>query len=85
MKQLKIGHILFHIQEMKKTGMTDEEICNTPIYLGDDDEINGIHTAFDVITLDTNDTYLTVRECIDLLNDSLHNKPLTHGKAILIC
>lgn len=45
-KQLKFGDILKLAKQLKKNGMQEEDICNLPIYIGDDEELNGIHTAF---------------------------------------
>lgn len=46
MNQLKLGTIMNIIDELSKSGMTEKEISSLPIYIGDDDELNGIHTAW---------------------------------------
>lgn len=46
MAQLKVKDILANLQRLKATGMSDEEIGELPVYIGDDDELNGIHTAW---------------------------------------
>lgn len=80
-KQLTIGDILEVMEPMKKRGMTDEEIRKTPIYIGDDDELNGIHTAWYVDIVDINDeTYV---DFIDMINGYPHNIKLK-GTAIVI-
>lgn len=46
MNQLTMGNILDLAAALKKEGMTIEEISKLPIYLGNDDECNGIHTGW---------------------------------------
>lgn len=46
MRQLQIGDIIRVIESLEKSGFKKEEIKSMPIYLGDDDEMNGIHTAW---------------------------------------
>ena len=43
MKQLTVGNLLAFIKQLKDEGMGLTEISNLPIYIGDDDELNGIH------------------------------------------
>lgn len=46
MKQLTIGDLLKAIEEIKTNAkLSDEQIKNMPIYLGDDEELNGVHDA----------------------------------------
>ena len=81
MKQLLIGNLLDAIQVMKQQGMTDKEIKAMPIYIGNDDELNGIHTAWYVNLVDVNkeeDEYF-----IEMINEDRHNIKL-NGKAIII-
>lgn len=81
MKQLTLGVILKLASELKKEGMTTKQIHDLPIYIGDDDELNGIHTAWygQLIDSDTEkDAYF-----VELINEDLHNYTL-NGKAILI-
>lgn len=33
-------------KELKEKGLTTSEIANIPVMLGDDEELNGVHTAF---------------------------------------
>ena len=80
-KQLIIGDIIEAIEKMKERGMTSEEIKNTPIYIGNDDELNGIHTAWYVdIIKDNDDAYADI---IEMINEDHHNIKLD-GNAILI-
>ena len=81
MKQLTLGVILQLASELKKEGMTTKEITELPIYIGNDDELNGIHTAWYGQLIDSNvekDAGFT-----ELINDDMHNYTLK-GKAILI-
>lgn len=55
MKQLKMKDIVILIHNLKASGMTLEEINELPIYLGNDDELNGIHNGWFVSYINTND------------------------------
>ena len=47
MDNLTIGDILKKVKEIKEEkGLTDKEISEIPVFIGDDDELNGIHTAW---------------------------------------
>ena len=47
MKQLTIGDILTLVSDLKTTtDLTDKEINELPVYIGNDEELNGIHTAY---------------------------------------
>lgn len=81
MDQLTMGAILQLVSELKKEGMTTKEIANLPIYIGNDEELNGIHTAWYGQVIDSNadkDADFT-----ELINESSHNFTF-NGKAILI-
>lgn len=52
--QLTMGVILQLVKELQKQGMTTREIAELPIYLGRDDELNGIHTGWYVQLIDPN-------------------------------
>ena len=81
--QLKIKNILDLAHQLQKQGMTLNEIEELPVYIGNDDELNGIHTAWHAWLVDTasnneDDMYL-----IEMINEDHHNTKLT-DKAILI-
>ena len=81
MKQLTLGVILQLASELKKEGMTTKEITELPIYIGNDDELNGIHTAWYVQPIDPdkeNDA-----DFVELINEDHHNIEIK-GKSILI-
>lgn len=84
MVQLKLFDILCFVKELKKSGMTDKEINSLPIYLGDDDELNGIHCAWYTNLVDTDDKDEDNMYVIEMINDNWGNHKLETGKAILI-
>ena len=85
MKQLTLGEILKFAKELKQNGMTDKEIKALPIYLGDDDELNGVHCGWYVDLVDTDNTEdMNNIGLIDLINENRCNIKLETGKAILI-
>lgn len=81
MEQLKMKNILKLISDLKETGMSLEEIAELPIYIGDDDELNGIHTGWyaQLIDPDSEDD----ADFIELINEDCCNVDM-EGKAILI-
>ena len=84
MDQLTVGDILATIKRLKDEGMSIKEISALPIYLGDDDELNGIHCgwALDVVDTDTEDE--NVAYLVDMINEDVHCINLEKGKALLI-
>jgi hypothetical protein len=54
MAQLKFGDIMAFAKQLQKEGMVLGEIYELPIYLGNDDELNGIHCAWYANLVDTN-------------------------------
>ena len=84
MYQLKVKDLIAGLEEIRKDQeMSYEEFRELPIYLGRDDELNGIHTGWCVDIVDTalqteNDKYL-----VEMINEDRMNVPLD-GKAILI-
>ena len=84
MDQLTVRDLLLVLNEIRENQeMSYEEFLKLPIYLGRDDELNGIHTGWCVDILDTaltneNDQYL-----IEMINEDRTNVPIK-GKAILI-
>ena len=85
MGQLTIGDILATVRRLKDGGMSLKEIGELPVYLGDDDELNGIHCgwALDVVdadnTEDEDNSYL-----VEMINENRCNIKLEKGKALLI-
>ena len=84
MEQLTIGDILATIKRLKDEGMSLKEIGALPIYLGDDDELNGIHCGWALDVVDTNTEDEDVAYLVDMINEDAHCIKLENGKAILI-
>lgn len=85
MKQLTLGDIFDFAKELKKGGMTEKEVKSLPIYLGDDDELNGVHCGWytDIVDTDNVEDMNTIG-LIELINENRCNIKLETGKAILI-
>ena len=79
--QLTMNHILAFCAELRQKGMTMEEIKELPIYLGNDDELNGIHTAWYTNLVDPNNP--DDADFVELINEDRCNIEIK-GKAILI-
>lgn len=84
MKQLKVGDIMYFIKQLQKEGIVLGEIMELPVYLGNDDELNGIHCAWYTNMVDANDKenednmYM-----VEMINEDRCNIKL-ESKAILI-
>lgn len=81
MKQLTLNEIMKLIGELRNAGYSSKEISEMPIYIGDDDELNGIHTAWYAETIDPDDE--NYRWMVEMINGSFGNIKM-EGKAILI-
>lgn len=85
MEQLTLGDILNFIKMLKADGMTDKEIKSLPIYLGNDDELNGIHCGWYTNLVNADDTEDEDNVyTVELINERWGNIKLEKGKAILI-
>ena len=82
MEQLVFGNLLDFAKELEREGMSMDEIRSLPVYLGDDDELNGIHCGWYRQVIDAND--LDDSNFVKLINESRGNISLEKGKAILI-
>lgn len=81
MKQLTFGAILQVANNLQKEGMSTKEIVNLPVYIGNDDELNGIHCAWYAQPIDANNA--DDADFIELINEDRCNFEIK-GKAILI-
>ena len=81
MEQLTIKDIFNLVKQLQKSGMSIKEIASMPIYIGDDDELNGVHTAWYVNTVDPNNE--DDADLVEFIEDNYGNRPL-EGKSILI-
>lgn len=85
MKQLTLGDILRFVKELKDGGMSAKELQSLPIYLGDDDELNGIHCGWYTNLVDADDKEDADNVyTVELINENHCNIKLETGKAILI-
>lgn len=83
MTQLKVKDLTNLIIKLKNGGMTLNEINELPIYIGNDDELNGIHTAWFIEKIDKNTDDEDEQYLINMINEDSCNVELK-GKAILI-
>lgn len=79
--QLKMDNILAFCAELRKQGMTMEEIKELPIYLGNDDELNGIHCGWYTNVVDPSNP--EDADLVEMINEDRCNIEIK-GKAILI-
>lgn len=85
MEQLTVENILAFINQLKEQGMTMAEIRKLPVYLGNDDELNGIHCGWYTNLVDADDTEDKDNVyTVELINEDRCNIKLEKGKAILI-
>ena len=69
MKQLTLGDVLVFANKLKQSGMNDQELLTLPIYIGDDDELNGVHCAWDISLVDANDKSEEGQYLLEMIND----------------
>ena len=81
MKQLTLEAIMMVIGELRRAGYSSREIAEMPIYIGDDDELNGIHTAWYAQVIDKENE--NDADFVALINEDRGNIKII-GKAILI-
>lgn len=79
MKQLKIKDLERLIKKLKEKYPLDYQ--EIPIYLGDDEELNGIHTGWYCEVI--NEKEEDCEDIIEMIKDNYNNVIFT-GKAILI-
>ena len=84
MDQLTVRDLIYMLEEIRKSkGMKKDELLALPIYLGRDDELNGIHTCWCVDVIDTALTNENDKYFVEMINEDRTNVPIK-GKAILI-
>lgn len=83
MEQLKLRDIIGLYVRLRESGMSEKEIIELPIYIGNDDELNGIHTAWCCEKLDSEYKNENMNYLVELINYDHHNRKL-NGKGILI-
>jgi hypothetical protein len=80
MNQLTLESIYSLAIKLIKKG---EDLSQYPIYLGNDDELNGIHCGWYVNMLDVNNSDEDNQYMIDMIKEDCHCIPLKN-KGILI-
>lgn len=83
MEQLKIRDIFILCAKLRADGMSMEDIKDLPIYLGNDDEVNGIHTGWALDFIDSNNTTDEDEWMVEMINEDRFNVKL-NGKAVVI-
>lgn len=83
MKQLTLGDLLDFAAQLRRENMSLEEFRALPIYIGDDDELNGIHCGWYVEVIDANNDDEDMQYLVEMINEDSGNYEIT-GKAILI-
>lgn len=78
--QLNMQDIYNICMELKAKGLKLKDI---PIYLGNDDELNGIHCAWYNTIIDSNDTDEDTQYLLDMINEDYGNNKLK-GIGVLI-
>lgn len=78
--QLNMQDIYNICMELKAKGLKLKDI---PIYLGNDDELNGIHCAWYNTIIDSNDTDEDTQYLLDMINEDYGNNELK-GVGVLI-
>lgn len=81
MEQLKVNDIFDCVNRLMKKGMQYHDIMKLPIYIGDDDELNGVHCGWYVELVDTKDK--DCEDIIQMINEDFGNHKIKE-KAILI-
>ena len=84
MKQLTFGDILEFAEVLKKEkGLTEAELKELPVYIGDDDELNGIHCGWNCSIVDADDEEDEL--IVEMINERRGNYKLEgRDSAILI-
>lgn len=80
MEQLTMQDIVNLAIELKRNGL---DLAKVPVYLGNDDELNGIHNGWYCELIDSEDKSEDNQYLIDLINEDCHTTKLK-GKGILI-
>lgn len=83
MKQLTLGDLLDFAADLRRKNMSLEEFRALPIYIGDDDELNGIHCGWCLDIVDANNDDENNQYLVEMINEDYGNHELK-GKAILI-
>lgn len=80
MEQLTLKDIYMVAASLIKQG---EDISKYPVYIGDDDELNGIHCGWYTNIIDVNDDDENNQYLLEMINENRSNNELK-SKAFLI-
>ena len=80
MQQLTIGDLKAYIEELECKGY---DLNNIPVYLGNDDELNGVHNGWCVELIDKNDNNEDMQYIVDMIEQDYATSDLK-DKGILI-
>lgn len=83
MKQLVVNDIFNCVNKLVKGGMNFNDVMNLPIYIGNDDELNGIHCGWFCQEIDSNEANKDTQYLVEMINEDFKNNQLK-GKGILI-
>lgn len=76
MEQLKVKDILQALSSLQAEGkISREEILEMPVYIGDDDELNGIHCAWGIDTVHAGSADEGEQYLADMINNTSGNIP----------
>lgn len=84
MERLKVKDIITMVNVLvKERGMALADVMDLPVYIGDDDELNGIHCGWECRIVDADDT--EDEYYVEMINERSGNYELTgNNSAILI-
>jgi hypothetical protein len=82
-KQLTLQDMVNIYLELRRRGMSEEKALNLPIYIGNDDELNGIHTAWFAETINAKSKDEGEQYLVSMINDYGCNNKLK-GLGVLI-
>ena len=85
MGQLTVNDILYMIKVLQRErDMSMSDILKLPVYIGNDDELNGIHCGWECRIVDADDK--EDEYYVEMINERSGNHQLTgNNTALLIC
>ncbi len=78
---LSKGELLSVVDDLKKNGMVQKEINSLKIYIGRDEELNGIHLGWNIDLIKENDKHS--QDYIDIINEDCCNRPFEKSAIII--
>lgn len=81
--QLTLGEVLKVARYLKKQGLSQAEVNEFPIYIGNDDELNGIHTAWYVQPISPNGNNSDDQYFKEMINQDRCNIELTRDSILI--